>query len=673
MIYMQLFRPFFIYLLASLATLSLSRLGLTLWQLERVPDAHSFAYILLQGLRFDLILFGLVMIIPLTLTPLMYHFQRLQPAWQGLLRVYLTLCFASLLFVELSTPSFINQYDLRPNFLFVEYLKYPKEVFATLWTAYRIPLLASILVTALATYALNRQLKSNPFSGHLGALKSIVLPPLLLLLCVMMVRSTLDHRPVNPSTVAFSSDPLVNTLPLNSAYSVLYAIYETRHEDGETFPYGELDEQHVVDVVQKDIQYNPADVLEARTDIPTLHKQTAARHPERPMNLVIILEESLGSEYVGALNGKPFTPNLDALSKQGIWFENLYATGTRSVRGIEAVVTGFTPSPSRSVVKLPRSQTGFFTIASLLKQYDYNTSFIYGGEAHFDNMRRFFSNNGFDYIVDEKDYANPAYYGSWGVSDEDLFNKAHETYMSYKPDQPFFSLVFTSSNHPPFDFPDGRIEITGEKASVDNAVKYADYALGQFIEKARKSPYWENTLFLIVADHCDQVYGSELVPVRHFHIPGLILGKDIAARSYSAVSSQIDLLPTMLSLMGISSEHPAIGRDLSYDILQGINRPGRAIMQVAGTQAYMEDNKVVVLQKDKQPVEFIYQDEILKPSPEIHTELVDKALAHANWSLIAYRKNLYHLPEQSVTETRPDVNVLQSSTSGLQSKNHANL
>ncbi len=673
MLHKPLFRPFVIYLLASLITLGLSRLGLTLWQLERVPDAHSFAYILLQGLRFDLLLCGLVMLVPLTLTPLVSYFRRLQPAWQGLIRVYLTLCFAALLFVELSTPSFINQYDLRPNFLFVEYLKYPKEVFATLWSAYRLPLLASILMTALATYGLYRQLKSKPFNGRLSVASSLVLPPLLLLLCVMMIRSTLDHRPVNPSTVAFSSDPLINTLPLNSAYSVLYAIYETRHEDGDTFPYGDMDEQHVMDVVQKDIQFNPADVLDARAGIPTLHKQTAARQLERPMNLVIILEESLGSEYVGALGGKPFTPHLDALSRQGIWFEHLYATGTRSVRGIEAVITGFTPSPSRSVVKLPRSQTGFFTIASLLKQYEYNTSFIYGGEAHFDNMRRFFSNNGFDYIVDEKDYAKPAFYGSWGVSDEDLFNKAHETYLSYKADQPFFSLVFTSSNHPPFDFPDGRIETSGEKATVDNAVKYADYALGQFIEQARQSRYWENTLFLIVADHCDQVYGSELVPVRHFHIPGLILGKDIAARNYSPVSSQIDLLPTMLSLMGISSEHPAIGRDLSHDILQGINRPGRAIMQVAGTQAYMEDNQVVVLQKDKQPLEFIYQDETLKPSPEIHTKLVDKALAHANWSLLAYRNHLYHLPEQAVTENRTDVHQLQSSVRGVERNNQAKL
>ena len=658
----RLLKPFVLFVLATLVMLSMMRSGLLLWQFDRVVETQGFGYILLQGVRFDLVLLGVLLVIPLTLSPLISFVTPIRPVWNWLLRIYLSLCFIAILFIELSTPSFIAQYDLRPNYLWVEYLKYPKEVFSTLWTAYKLPLIFSIVVTVVSAFFFDKKLNaSQQEQGRVPWPAAILLPPVLFVLCVMMGRSTLDHRAVNPSTVAFSSDPLVNTLPLSSAYSVLYAIYETRHEDSNVFPYGEMDKAKVFDIVKNTMTVEESQFVSE--ELPTLHKQTASIQHQQPMNLVIILEESLGAEYVGALGGRQITPNLDALSKQGIWFDNLYATGTRSVRGIEAMITGFTPTPSRSVVKLSKSQTDFFTVAELLEQYDYDTSFIYGGESHFDNMRRFFANNGFNKIIDENDYENPIFYGSWGASDEDLFNKAHETFSAYKKDQPFFSLVFTSSNHSPFDFPDGRIEIVGdEKQTVDNAVKYADYALGEYIEKARNSNYWDNTLFIIVADHSDKVYGNDLVPVKHFRIPALILGKNIAPKTYSQVASQIDLMPTALSLMGINNEHPAIGKDLSYNIINDVIEPGRAIMQLSGTQAYMEDDQVVVLQKNKAPLSFVYKDERLKKTKEDNQALVEKAKAHANWSLIAYRDKLYRLPEQktlTALETHQDITAVK--------------
>ena len=160
-----------------------------------------------------------------------------------------------------------------------------------------------------------------------------------------------------------------------------------------------------------------------------MHDQVATRRLERPLNLVIVLEESLGAEFVGSLGGKDLTPNLDGLADKGIWFEQLYATGTRSVRGIEAIVSGFPPTSKRSTVKLTETQKNFFTIANVLQEQNYQTSFIYGGSAHFDNMRRFFLNNGFQTVIDQKDFEDPQFVATWGVSDEDLFLKAHE-YLS---------------------------------------------------------------------------------------------------------------------------------------------------------------------------------------------------------------------------------------------------
>ena len=210
-----------------------------------------------------------------------------------------------------------------------------------------------------------------------------------------------------------------------------------------------------------------------------------ASNQGKPKNLVILLQESLGAQFVGSLGGLPLTPNIDALSKEGWAFEQLYATGTRSVRGIEAVLTGFTPTPAQAVVKLGKSQTNFFTIADLLKQRGYDTSFIYGGESHFDNMRSFFLGNGFTTIVEQKDFKNPVFEGSWGASDEDLMAKANETFAAlHKEGKPFFSLVFSSSNHDPFEFPDNRIALYEQpKQTRNNAAKYADYAVGEFFKQ----------------------------------------------------------------------------------------------------------------------------------------------------------------------------------------------
>jgi len=534
----------------------------------------------------------------------------------------------------------LDQYDARPNYLYVEYLKYPREVFATLLASYSL-MLVTVTVAAVVSGLLvwrwsRRVLLASSRSRWSWAL---LMTPFLLILVLMMIRSTLDHRPVNPSTVAFSTDSMVNQLPLNSPYSLLYAIYE-QHRDsaGGAANYGKLDDADVLRIVVADAGLTDSVDLQSKT--PTMHRQIATRQLEKPLNLVIILEESLGAEFVGSLGGKNLTPELDKLADEGIWFEQLYATGTRSVRGIEAVISGFPPTSKRSVVKLAETQDNFFTIAGLLKTHGYETSFLYGGEAHFDNMRRFFLNNGFEVVVDENDYEDPQFRGSWGVSDEDLFQRANQ-YFGSRGDRPFFSLVFTSSNHEPFDIPAGKVTAeAGPDAGRDTAVKYADYALGRFFAQARASGYFKNTVFLVVSDHNSRVYGDQLVPVERFHIPGVILGGSIEARRIPGISSQLDLLPTLLSLIGVNGQHPALGRDLTT--AQYYQGAGRAQMQFNNIQAWMVPGKVVVLQPELPMESFLYEPGgRLRPDPDPDPELMQSALAHALWPPMMIRNKAY--------------------------------
>ena len=634
------YAPLVAMFLLGLVILSASRLGLVLWKLERVNATGKLLEILLQGVRVDIIELGLLAIIPLLLAPFLTH-QKTFNIWRKFTYFWVIISIVLLVFLEASTPGFIAEYDVRPNRIFVEYLKYPKEVFGMLWRGFKVDIFTGVGFTLLAIWAMRRFMQPWLNAAPIWSNKKVRLVwPLLFLLAAFGIRSSLGHRPANPALFAITQDSMVNSLVLNSGYSVFYAIYGLQHESKSSDIYGKMDRADIFKLTGAQ-----------DTDIPTLKTLTPSVKRDKPLNLVIILQESLGATFVESLGGVPVTPNLEKLKAQGIWLEQLYATGTRSVRGIEAVTAGFQPTPSESTVKLSLSQKNFFTLAALLGKQGYSTEFIYGGESHFDNMRGFFLGNGFQQITEEKDYKNPVFVGSWGVSDEDLLNKTHEQLLAHHASgKPFFTLAFSSSNHAPFEFPDGRIELFEQpKATDNNAVKYADYAIGEFFKKAKASPYWKDTLFLIVADHDIRVRGDTLVPIERFHIPGLILGADIKPQKITSITSQIDLPITMLSLMGISAQHPMTGRDLSSEPADYL---GRAMMQYNFNFAWMEQtadgNNVVVLREDKMPAHGIYDAKNKKLNeaapPSNAKEIEQRALANSLLPALLYSEQRYRLP-----------------------------
>jgi len=348
------------------------------------------------------------------------------------------------------------------------------------------------------------------------------------------------------------------------------------------------------------------------------------------------LMESIGASDTGCLTGPDITPNICRLKNEGIWFSNLYATGTRTARGIEAVFTGFLPSASSSVIKSEKAKSDFFTMASLLKGYGYESSFIYGGMSNFDEMRSFFLGNGGDKIYDEPTFKNPIFTTTWGVSDEDLFKKANEVFK--KSSKPFFSFILTTSNHVPYEFPDGRIKYYERPKNTHlNAVKYSDYAIGKFFDDAKKEEYFKNTLFVIVSDHNSQVRGNELVPIDKYHIPALILGPNVPKMTISKVCSQIDLMPTLLHFSGLTTVHPMIGRNM---MLLPENEAGRAIMQYSDHVAYRKGDQVLVLRPMVMPIQFDIKDSSLVETA-LSKELTREALSYAYLPWYLYDNKLY--------------------------------
>ncbi len=643
---LSVLKPLFRFSLILMAVFILSRISLLIWQQQRLADGDSLA-VLFGGLRVDLSSLGYLLALAVLMLIAHVLLRSKTSLLQLIFTLYSSIVVTLIVVIEASTPAFITQYDVRPNRLFVEYLDYPQEVFSMLLHGHLFAMISTLIIATLSCVFAYRYINAA-FSKQQNAktVSQVVILVTTLLVCLISARGTVSHRPLNPALVYFSSDSLVNSLALNSTYSVAFAIKNMGNEKNASSLYGNMPRNEILQTV-KQAAYKQKFITE---NIPTLSSNTPFNTGKKK-NLVIILEESLGARFVGELGGIGVTPELDKLYKQGWGFNNLYATGTRSVRGIEAVTTGFTPSPSRSVVKLSKSQRNFFSLADVLARTGYTTQFIYGGESHFDNMKSFFLGNGFSDIVDINDMQNPEFISSWGASDEDLFNQADKELSALnKAGNPFFSLVFTSSNHDPFDIPEGKVTLPEghdpENLKRDLAIKYADYALGKFIAKAKTQDYWQDTVFLVVADHDVRVFGSEPVPLKSFHIPAVILNSGMDAKQDTRLVSQIDLPVTLLSLLGVDQATPMLGYDLTkqYPV-------ERAMMQYYDNFAYVENGEAVILMPN-QKVSYWHYDPATKTQVAIDkagssVELTKKALAHVLFSNLAYTEQLYRLPNKS--------------------------
>lgn len=629
--------PYFCFLLLALAVMTASRLFLVSSHSGQMTGVSSMVGVMERGWHFDMVVICGVLLVAMLVQWLAPGGFLLGKFWRRALVAWLVTWLMLIVWNEAATPDFIAEFGVRPNRLFVEYLDTPTEIFLTIWAAHRSALLIGIALVAISGFLAVRLMRTTVSHAPPWPLRLVILAPLLVVLFYGMRGST-GHRPLGISYAATSTDPLVNDLPLNSTYSVLHAVVQMTRETDEIQAYSHLPDDEVLRRVRAGMQ------LPAAAFKDPLRPMTHALVPTGPAggkpNLVILLQESLGARYVASLGGLPVARKLETWRSRSLWFDQLYATGTRSARGIEAVSAGFLPTRTSSVIKLEGAQHDFFTLARTLKAQGYRTGFIYGGDSSFDNMRRFFLGNGFDEVLDWSDLAPKAQFmTTWGVSDEDLYRRVDEEASRHARDgQPFFLLVFSTSNHPPHDFPDGRIDLYEEpKMMPNNAARYADFAVGSYLETAAQSDYWANSLFMVVADHESRVSGDGIVPVFSFHIPAFIAGGPVQPQIVSRLASQIDLLPTALSIMGIKTDIPATGIDQTRKDLVG---PGRAIMQFHDTAAYRAGDEVVILAPGQAPSQFRVDGQKLVAT-DTDPELVRDAQAITQLPVMAYRRGWY--------------------------------
>ena len=473
-------------------------------------------------------------------------------------RFFMTLLWAVQVFLLAAEFYFFAEFKSRFNPVAVDYLIYPREVFINIWDAYPVPAVVAgcLFIGAAWTWLAGRLFKTMWMKPVWIGMRFLWFASVLILFAGLSWTVNL-----NPPHV--SEDRTLNEIANDGALSFFAAAW-TRNLDYPTF----------YKTLPRDEAYARAHRLLASTnaifigDNFSIERKISGDSNRPRLNVVILLEESLGSEFWGCLGRtNTLTPEMDRLATQeGLLFDNIYASGNRTVRGMEGALSSFPPLPGDAIVHRDRSEN-VETIARVLKRDGYDTLFLYGGHAMFDNMKPFLAANGYDLIVDQKDFPDPAFVTVWGVSDEDLYAGAIRQFRALsQTNKPFFATLLSVSNHKPYTYPRGRIP-ENPNGTRDNVVKYTDWCLGQFFKAAKQEAFWTNTIFVVVADHGARVYGSQDIPIFSYEIPLVILGPAVAQQPQRlhAPGCSLDLPPTILGLIGRPYESLFLGRDLLHD------------------------------------------------------------------------------------------------------------
>jgi phosphoglycerol transferase MdoB-like AlkP superfamily enzyme len=596
--------------------------GLLLWLLmylsfgNSILDEYGGALpkigIVFVGLK--TILFGLLLFLP-------QHRQRIR-FWLFAFTIFLYVLF--LLQNGISEYFFWNEFGVKYNFIAVNYLIYTNEVIGNIMESYPVIPIFTVLFIVVGgiTYLIVQKTK-----GYLVTIPNFKEKIQFSVVFLSLFGISLWAIPTLAKTEN-STNVFTNELQSNGVYK-FYLAFMNSELDYFKF-YKTIPESTTASVLQELIPGT-----KGSTPLRTIASDSIEIHK----NVVLITIESLSADFMKRYgNENNITPFLDSLANQSLEFTNLYAVGNRTVRGLEAVTLCLPPTAGESVIKREDNKNKF-TTASVFKKKGYQTNFLYGGDAFFDNMESFFGGNGYK-IIDKKTFteAEITFANVWGVCDEDMAKKAIQTMNTdAKTGKPFFSHWMSVSNHRPFTYPKDKIDIPGDAKSRDGGVKYTDYALKQFFSLAKKQPWFANTVFIIVADHCASSAGKTQLPLDKYRIPAFVYSPNfIKPNKYNQLMSQIDIMPTVFGLLQFDYKSKFYGQD----VLKSDYKP-RAFIATYQDLGLIKDGVLTILspkQKVKQfdlklqpndkinPLYQIHYDEILLQNP--NEKLINETISY---------------------------------------------
>ena len=544
------------------------------------------------------------------------------------------LAFAALL-LAVSEWLFWNEFGSRFNFIAVDYLLYTHEVLGNIWQSYPVGrVLLGLLALAAACALFLRKTLWERAAAPLSWRAAGAVVAAWAALCAGSLRW------VDSDMKNFSAYDAANDLAGSGLYEFFAANY--RNELSYDRHYATIPLPEALDLVRTE--------LGAEADGSERHVKSGK--PERWLNVVLVSVESLGAEFLGSYgNGEGLTPNLDRLARESLWFSHVYATGNRTVRGMEALSLALPPTPGQSIVRRPNNDM-LFSLGSVFEDKGYAVVFAYGGYGYFDNMSAFFDANDYRSVDRRAIPSNRVQHETvWGVADEHLFDQVLDEIdreHTTKPERPFFVHVMTTSNHRPYTYPAGRIDIPSGSGR-NGAVKYTDYAIGDFLAKARAKRWFDDTLFIITADHGANARGTTRIPVDKYLIPVFFYSpKHVQPRRIDRLMSQIDIPPTLLGVLDFDYYSKFFGRD----VLQSPPGTDRAFVANYQTLGYLTRDRMALLHPRRKTEVFrVDRDKnILEPVND--PQVLREAIAFYSAASYMFRSGLYRDEEQTPYDQR---------------------
>lgn len=550
------YKPIVGYILFWLLYFQLLRLCFFLYHNSKAEalDLLETFRVFWYGIHVDLSLTSYILIFPLLVFIIQLFFKK--QFYKGLIKYYSIGMLTLTALIALVDMELYDSWGFKINNEVLFYLKYPEEAMASVGASPIILLGLGYLLFTFGSIFMLRKITFKRFQVpiHFSSFKAFKYNFLLVLslapLLGIGMRGGLHIAPFNPSYVYFSNQPVLNHSSLNASWNLMYSLMSK--PDSYALDYMTIEEET------------------RRMDFLFENKggETSSVLNQVKPNVVLVILEGWTADVISSLEGlEGVTPNFDELTKEGLLFTNFYASGDRTYKGVPAILSGFPALPSGSVIKYTSKMEKLPSICQSLNDEGYVSSFHYGGELSFANIKAYIQHCGYGNIVNKFHFEREQWTGSkWGVHDHDLFNRVIVDLKEAK--SPFFSTLLTQSSHEPFDVPmETKFDGEDRNEQFKNSVYYTDKSLGEFMEKARAQDWYENTLFVFLADHGKNLpLGRASWDPLMFRIPllfyGEVLKEQLKGKTNEKYGAQTDLAYTLLNQLGVERKDFNWGKDL---------------------------------------------------------------------------------------------------------------
>jgi len=607
-----------------------------------------------RGLQFDLVATGMLAA-PIVLLLLIFPpvFDK-NPAFRMAISLLTAMAATAILIICLADFLFFLEFGTRLDEKVIEYWQYDYIHKILIQKFHIIPILIGGLMAliglGLVFYKKLFPCLERPASGIANFACFLLITALL----AVSIRGSIGPKPLNTGPAYFSPSNRVAQLTLNGLFTLREATYSrmARGRDVDKL-YDLLPKNKAFRITRDHLKTDQDQWI--FTDRHSLDRKTDPGKTQKDYNVVLVVMESTSWPYIEPMGGMAeLTPNLNRLAENGILMKNCFSVGTRTTRAFSGLIAGFPDLPGESITTREGSVGKIRTIGSILSERGYRTMFIYGGQPYYDHRQSFLGSNGFNDLVFDDEFPQKTFRKHLGWCDEDLFNAAHQTFA--KQNKPFFSVLLTLSFHRDFSIPKGKITAAypnHRHVKQIKCIQYMDWAIGQFMEKARQADYFENTLFVFTADHCGGFLSKEPAPTAQ-RIPFLIYAPEILGsdgRVISQVCSQTDIAPTIMDLLGGTYRHQFFGSSVLSKIP---NKAGALLQDGHGILSYIDHRQYmvrVVPHREKadlyrfQPPDHLNPLKITPETAKIRSKLKNRCIAMIQTAAAVYHKQTSQLPE----------------------------